>query len=412
MRRWVVAFSGGLDSSLLLELCSRLPLAQPLVAVHIHHQLQAAADAWPEHCRRHCEHLGVPFTVIPVVPASASEADARVARYAAFEAFLEPDDCLLLAQHADDQAETLLLRLLRGSGVRGLAAMPERRPLGCAQLLRPLLQQSRVRLETVAAELGLKPVADPTNAHDHYDRNWLRLHVLPQLKRHWPALLHRCCDTIELMRDADELLRERAEEDLRACRLSPFILDLTRLQQLSPARQRNLMHDWILSTTGLRLSRRRLLSVLQTMLSAQASSDPVERLQTKQLRRYRNRLYLLPDPLPLAEKTEGVVVCVGQSLNLPHGRLSWKSVARGLPPGVELTLYFRRGGERLRPLGRSGSVTLKQLLQESGVPPWLRPLQPLLKQNERIAALPGLCLCEDGLVENGFMPQWDAFGLS
>ncbi|PSL11957.1 tRNA(Ile)-lysidine synthase [Marinobacterium halophilum] len=411
VRRWVIALSGGLDSSVLLELCSRLPLAQPRVAVHINHQLQSAADAWPLHCQRHCERLAVPLTVIPVQPASASEASARAARYAAFADFLQPGDCLLLAQHADDQAETLLLRLLRGAGVTGLAGMPVARPLGQAQLLRPLLEQPRALLEAVATELGLQPVIDPTNAQDHYDRNWLRLHILPRLQQHWPGLLNRCGDTVELMRDADALLRERAEEDLQACGVATAVLDLNRLQQLSPERQRNLMHHWISAATGVRLSRRRLIGLMHAMVSAGAGADPVERLQSMQLRRYRHELYLLPDPLP-APLSMAVPVRVGQVQELPHGRLSWQRAAQGLADGHALTLDYRRGGERLRPLGRGGSVALKQVLQESGMPPWLRSLQPLLKDGERIVALPGLCLCADAVVENGFVPQWDAFGLS
>ncbi len=412
VRRWVLALSGGLDSSLLLELCARLQLPQPLVAVHVDHQLQAVSTDWTEHCRRHCQRLGVPLTCLKVAPESASEASARTARYAAFTDVLEPGDCLLLAQHADDQAETLLLRLLRGAGVAGLAGMPERRPLGRARLLRPLLAQSRASLERVAAELRLSPVEDPTNAQDHYDRNWLRLHILPRLKRHWPSLLQRCQDTVALMGDADELLRERAEEDLLRCRLEVGGLSIIAFQRLTPARQRNLMHHWIARQTGQRLSRQRLQNLLITMLSERADAEPVERFRSRQLRRYRDGLYLLPDPLPVPSAVDHLRLTVGQSRSLPLGELNWRRAARGLPEGMGLTLGYRQGGERLRPLGRGGSVSLKQLLQEAGVPPWLRPLQPILWSGESVAAVPGICLCEACWVENGWLPEWDALGLS
>ncbi len=412
VRRWVLAFSGGLDSSLLLELCARLNLPQPLVAVHVDHQLQAVSTDWTEHCRRHCQRLGVPLTCLKVAPESSSEASARTARYAAFTDVLEPGDCLLLAQHADDQAETLLLRLLRGAGVAGLAGMPERRPLGRARLLRPLLAQSRASLERVAAELRLSPVEDPTNAQDRYDRNWLRLHILPRLKRHWPALLQRCRDTAALMTDADELLQERAEDDLAGCRLEAGGLSVSAVRQLTPARQRNLMHHWIGRHTGQRLSRQRLQNLLHCMLVEREDAEPVEQLRGLQLRRYRDGLYLLPEPLPCAPAVEPIELRVGQPLSLPLGELSWQRADKGLPEGLVLTLGYRQGGERLRPLGRGGSVSLKQRLQEAGRPPWLRPLQPILWSGNTVLAVPGVCLCEGPWVENGWMPQWSGFGLS
>lgn len=413
VRRWVIAYSGGLDSSLLLELCSRLSLTQPLAAVHIDHQLQAVSSTWAEHCQRQCERLAIPLTVLRVVPDSASEAGARDARYAAFERFLQPGDCLLLAQHADDQAETLLLRLLRGAGVAGLAGMPVSRKLGQAKLLRPLLEEPRSRLEQVAAALKLSPVEDPTNAQDHYERNWLRLNILPLLKQRWPALLRRCRDTAALMADADALLRERATDDLAASRLGAGGVSIVAMRALSPARQRNLMHHWLEQQTGQRLSRSRLNALLHSMLSPRADAEPIEQLQGQQLRRYRDGLYLLPNALPeVAGSGEPLRLQVGQSHVLPHGKLTWYQADRGLPGGLILSLAYRHGGERLRPLGRGGSVSLKQLLQEAGVPPWLRPLQPILWSGDSIVAVPGICLCEGQAVENGWLPHWSGFGLS
>lgn len=411
VRRWWVAFSGGVDSSLLLELCRRLPLAQPLLAVHIDHQLQPDSAAWAEHCRRQCARLGVPLTLCRVAPASASEASARDARYRAFEQLLQPGDCLLLAQHADDQAETLLLRLLRGSGVAGMAGMPRCRPLGQGRLLRPLLAQPRARLEAVAAALGLNPIEDPSNARDDYARNWLRRHILPPLKQRWPALLARCRDTAAVMRDAAQLLEERAAEDLQQCQRADGSLDLLQWQQLSAPRQRNLLHHWIAAACGQRLSRQRLLQLQQTLLDARTDAQPRERLRGWQLRRHRQQLHLLPDPLP-QPVTAPLPLQVGTGCRLAQGWLDWQPAAQGLPPGLALTLRYRQGGERLRPQGRGGSVSLKQLLQEAGLPPWLRPLQPLLYCADEIVAVPGICLCEGYGVEQGLLPQWHAFGLS
>ncbi|QSR36441.1 tRNA lysidine(34) synthetase TilS [Marinobacterium iners] len=410
VRRWVVALSGGLDSSLLLFLLQRLAPSQSVIALHIDHQLQAGSALWAEHCREQCGRLNIPFNLIRVTPDSDSEASARAARYHAFESFLQPGDCLLLAQHADDQAETLLLRLLRGSGVMGLAAMPRSRPLGQGMLLRPLLQQSRECLERAAFELGLEPVEDPSNANPRYDRNLLRLNVLPVLKQRWPGFLSRCSETAAVMREASELLTERAQEDISRC-AERGGLSLARLNLLSQARQRNLLHVWVSEQSGHRLGRAQLLQLEKDLLHARADAQPVFRLPDHQLRRHQGVLYLLPDPLPLVEEGERNLV-VGESIQLPLGCLQWQPARRGLPVGQRLTLQLRRGGERLRPLGRGGSVSLKQLLQEAGLPPWLRACQPLLLKDGEIVAVPGITLCEAAGSEEGLLPIWSGFGLS
>ncbi|MET4001184.1 tRNA lysidine(34) synthetase TilS [Marinobacterium sp. MBR-109] len=409
-RRWVVALSGGLDSSLLLFLLQRLAPSQPVVALHIDHQLQADSVLWAEHCRQQCERLSIPFNLMRVSPGSASEASARKARYSAFVSFLQRGDCLLLAQHGDDQAETLLLRLLRGSGVAGLAAMPLSRPLGQGMLLRPLLQQPRDRLERAALEAGLEPVEDPSNASPRYDRNFLRLTVLPALKQRWPGLLSRWSETAALMSEASELLTERAQEDMTQCEKRGGI-SLAHLKVLSLARQRNLLHVWVSEQSGHRLGRAQLLQLEKDLLHARSDAQPVFRLPDHQLRRHQGVLYLLPDPLPLIEEGERNLV-VGESIQLPLGCLQWQPARRGLQVGQPLTLQFRQGGERLRPAGRGGSVSLKQLLQEAGLPPWLRSCQPLLVSEGEIIAVPGITLCEAASSEGGLLPIWSGFGLS
>ncbi|ERI53187.1 hypothetical protein N878_16440, partial [Pseudomonas sp. EGD-AK9] len=166
---WRIAFSGGLDSSVLLHLLAGLVRREalpPLAAIHVHHGLQPAAEAWPEHCARSCAQLDIPLEIVAVqvAPGASLEQAARQARYAAFAARLGEGEVLLGAQHRDDQAETLLFRLLRGAGVRGLAAMPVARPLGRGTLVRPLLDVPRTELLAYAEAHGLSWVEDPSNA--------------------------------------------------------------------------------------------------------------------------------------------------------------------------------------------------------------------------------------------------------
>jgi tRNA(Ile)-lysidine synthase len=188
---WHIAFSGGLDSTVLLHLLAtraKIDKLPPLSAIHVHHGLQAAADAWPAHCQFVCDALGVPLRVIRVqVQQGASlERAARDARYQAFAEVTGAGELLVTGQHRDDQAETLLFRLLRGAGVRGLAAMPAQRPLADGYLVRPLLDVSRAELEAYAREHQLTWIEDPSNADPRFSRNYLRHHVFPRLTERWP----------------------------------------------------------------------------------------------------------------------------------------------------------------------------------------------------------------------------------
>ena len=179
---WRVAFSGGLDSTVLLHLLAHLAKTQSLPAlsaIYVHHGLQAAADAWPQHCQSVCDALGVPLQVVhvQVQPGASLERAARDARYGAFVEATQTNEVLLTAQHRDDQAETLLFRLMRGAGVRGLAGMPRERALGRGHLLRPLLDVSRAELEAYAAEQQLHWIEDPSNQDCQFSRNYLRHQV-------------------------------------------------------------------------------------------------------------------------------------------------------------------------------------------------------------------------------------------
>lgn len=419
IRRWVIAFSGGVDSRVLLELCADLLPKERLLALHIDHRLNPNSGQWADRCRTLCAGLGVSLQVIAVDPRSASEADLRDARYRAFLSVLQEGDCLLLAQHADDQAETLLLRLMRGAGVRGLAAMPEQRPLGPATLLRPLLDQPRAALEQWARDRGLVWIEDPSNEDRRYDRNWVRHNLLPPLHRHWPQLYRRVSATTRQLAEAGELLDEIAADDLAACRRLPEQLSIDRLREFSKPRQRNLLRFWIHQISGHWLSGEEQSHLERQVIEAGDDRTPALRIGRYWMRRYRDRLYLMPQQ-PEPEPPFGLVVQTGL-WNLAQGELSFeRRGGPGLAEGVSLQLGYRRGGERLRPLGRGGSVALKQLLQEAGVPPWLRAVWPLLRQGDELVAVPGICICEGvetGVVtgveiKDGLTPVWRPFGLS
>ena len=397
---WRVAFSGGLDSTVLLHLLARLSRQHALPAlsaIHVHHGLQAVADAWPEHCRQVCAQLGVPLQVlrVTVAPGASVEQAARQARYAAFATVLGQGEALLTAQHRDDQAETLLFRLLRGAGVRGLAAMPVHRPLGAGTLLRPLLDVSRAELQAYAGRHGVRWVEDPSNRDTGYARNYLRQSVWPVLIRQWPQASLTLARSAAHMAEAQQLLDELAAEDLAlAATPAPFpwlpipSLDLAPLLALSEARQRNALRHWLAPLT--RLPDSEHWAGWRCLRDAGVDAAPVWRLAQGELRRAEGRLWWLAGPW-LREPSRPVGFFAAGETQLPdNGRVCWTGT---LPAGA-LHLAYRGGGERLDLPGR-GRRDLKRLLNESGLPAFVRARVPLLMRGEELLAV-------------GNLPQWRA----
>ncbi|TDJ77658.1 tRNA lysidine(34) synthetase TilS [Pseudomonas putida] len=396
---WYIAFSGGLDSTVLLHLLAdhaRNQATPALRALHIHHGLQPAADAWPAHCQSVCDALGIPLQVIHVRVASAAslEQAAREARYAAFEQVMKPGDVVFTAQHRDDQAETLLFRLLRGAGLRGLAGMPLQRPLGQGSLVRPLLSMSREQLQDHAQARGLNWIDDPSNSDTRFARNYLRGEVLPVMRQRWPQAAQSMARTAEHLDEALGLLDELAEGDLAVAKVGASTLwlgldslDLAALAELSPARQRNALQYWLRRRT--RLPDARHWAGWGDLRDAAADACPVWCLADGQLMRSHGRIWWLS----------------GDWLRPVEGRHGWSdpSIALSLPgngsvrlhaaqPVADLYIAYRQGGEVLDLPGR-GRRDLKRLLNELQVPHFLRPRLPLLYQGGRLLAvanLPGL----------------------
>ncbi len=393
-----VALSGGLDSSVLLHALVSLSRTQPLPpirAIHIHHGLQPAADAWAEHCRQLCVRLDVPLQVVrvQVAPGASLERAAREARYAAFAERLGPGELLLSAQHRDDQAETLLFRLLRGSGLRGLGGMPQVRVLGAGVLLRPLLQHSRAELQAYAEAQQLGWVEDPSNQDLRFARNYLRQRVMPLLWQRWPqgsAVLARAAQHLS---EAQQLLDERARDDL-ATAGSPGdfawlpcpSLALAPLVALSGVRQRNALRYW-LAGLGESMPDSAHWSGWEALRDAGVDAAPVWQLAQGRLQRAGGRIYWLTGDWCEMPPAPPRWPLPGDSLALPgNGSLRLEG-AGAVPPGLQVR--YRRGGEQLVVAGR-GRRDLKRLLNESGLPPFVRARLPLLYAGEQLLAVANL----------------------
>lgn len=389
---WCVAFSGGLDSTVLLHMLAGFVArygGPPLRALHVHHGLQQVADAWPEHCRYVCEHLGLPLQVVPVHVAeqASTEQAARDARYAAFEQSLKPGELLMLGQHQDDQAETLLLRLLRGAGVAGLRAMPAVRELGQGRLLRPLLTTGRLQLEAYAERQGLCWIEDPSNQSDDYDRNFLRNRVMPLLQQRWPGGARVLQRTAQHMSEAQQLLNELAQQDLQGAHVLPGVnglplpsLDLEVVREWSFSRQKNVLRYW-LESKGRAVDAAHWAG-WHSLLQAGPDAQPCWQLDQGALLRHRQRVYWVPNAW-LQQKPVGCME-IRQPGNYELAGNGWLVVAGHF--AAPLQVRYRQGGETMQLAGR-GRRDLKRLLQEQDVPAFVRQRLPLLFYGEQLVAV-------------------------
>lgn len=390
---WRIAFSGGLDSTVLLHLLAHLAKNQSLPAlsaIHVHHGLQAAADAWPAHCQAVCDALGVPLQVVhvQVQPGASLERAARDARYGAFVEATQANELLLTAQHRDDQAETLLFRLLRGAGVRGLSGMPSQRPLGRGHLMRPLLDVSRAELEAYATAHQLSWIEDPSNQDRQFSRNYLRHQVFPVLTERWPQAVATMARSAAHLSEAQALLDELAQIDLaEATTVSDFdwlgvpSLALASVAKLSAARQRNALSHWLTSLT--RLPDSDHWSGWDNLRDATGDARPVWRLADGELHRSAGRIWWLSGcwlckPPPTVQWADP-----SKSLALPENGVL---TLTGQIPGGQLQIRYREGGEVMY-LPERGHRDLKRLLNEFGVPAFARGRLPLVYRDGQLLAV-------------------------
>lgn len=370
-----------------------------LLAVHVDHGIHPASSQWADWCSRRCQRLGVAFCGLEArvapAPGDSLEAAARHARYALLAEAMGPGDVLLTAHHRDDQAETLLLHLLRGSGVAGLAAMPACRPFGPGWLARPLLGLDRRTLRAYLEERGLDWLDDPGNADLGFDRNFLRHQVIPLLQQRWPGAVACLTRSARHCAEAEQLLQGQVAALLPALRPAPDQLALPGLAAQPLALRHQILRVWLKEQGCALPNSRQLQRLCVELVEAARDRNPVVAWAGHEVRRYRERLYLLRRPLPALEAEALYRWPETADLSLPgNGRLCLEpggvDAAAWAAYGIEVR--YRTGGERCRP-GRNGlERPLKQLLQEAEIPPWLRPRVPLLFLDGELALAPGVCV--------------------
>jgi tRNA(Ile)-lysidine synthase len=409
-----VALSGGLDSVVLLHAMSSLAAGRAfkLRALHVDHGLHRASGDWAESCRRTCLELSVPLTELRLrlVPqrGDSVEAAAREARYAALADSLARGERLLTAHHRDDQLETVLIQLLRGAGVAGLAAMPARAPCGGGWHLRPFLGTDRAQIQAYAEQHALSWQEDPMNTALRFDRAWLRARVLPAIRERWPAAATTVSRSASHLAEASRLLDAQAAADA-ADLIDDGRLSLSALEGLDGQRQANVLRWW-LRRSGLRAPpAARLAEALRMFRAARDDASPVLRWRDGELRRYRGRLYAMA---PIGDQRDEVQADVGRLLPLGPGLGQFGLLAGhggGLPADSRWTIRFRQGGESLRPHSGRPRKRLKDLCQEAGIVPWMRDRLPLVFGDGRLVAVGDLWLDADVALPDGvpsLLPCW------
>lgn len=395
----VVGLSGGVDSVVLLHLLRRqlrLP-ATRLSAIHVNHQLNPLAGRWAAFCRRYCRQLGVPLKVIKVevTRGNSTERSARDARYRALAE--THADVIALGHHLNDQAETVLLQLLRDGGPRGLAAMPVcRRSAGSGQSLwRPLLGCSRAEIEGYARRYRLEWVEDDSNENRRFRRNFIRHEVLPVLLREMPDTLERLASAAAKQQDTVALLDEIAQADLGG--VSAFPVETAGLTALPERRCRNALR-YLLGNSGVRVpAAKRLGELVRQLREAKGDAQMAVTMDDVTLRLFRGRLHVVDSRALNMVVDRHFVVHWGdwqvrRRLQLPNGLLVVrKGRGVGLSPAAVgtrgLTVRYRRGGEVMPERTGGPRRTLQSLLQALAVPPWERRGLPLLYAGETLIAI-------------------------
>lgn len=403
-RKVLVAFSGGLDSTVLLHQLAALRAQHclELRAVHIHHGISTFADEWAAHCQAICAQWSVPFQAVRVTlqnDGSGIEAQARSARYAAFAQLIQPQEALVTAQHLDDQCETVLLALKRGSGPAGLAAMPEALPFGENVLLRPLLTFSRASLEEYAHAHQLCWIDDDSNQDDRYDRNFLRLRVLPLLQARWPHFSRSAARSAALCGEQEALLDELLADELASLVTPQGSLTIAPLYEVSVIRRNALLRRWLTQLEAPPPSRAMLDRIWQEVALSREDAMPRLQIGAYDMRRYQGQLWWVKHQ-PAPDKQTVIWQPPYAPLKLPLElgilRLAQTGYAVRVPHQDEqVSVRFRAPGN-WQIVGRERSRSLKKLWQELSVPPWQRDTTPLLFYGEQLIAAPGIFITRQG----------------
>ncbi len=409
-----IAYSGGVDSHVLLHLIATAsPAIKNINVIHVDHQLQAQSQQWAEHCRAICQQLALPFHLVAVdveqIAQLGLEAAARQARYSAIKKQIPDDAILLTAQHQHDQAETLLLQLLRGSGPKGLSAMAKHGNSHGLEIVRPLLDCSQADIMNYAEHHQLSWIEDPSNHDSNLNRNYVRNQLWPIIESRWPSAAKTLSRSSRLSAEADALLTELAVHDLAAVATESSI-HIDRLLELSVARQRNCLRHYIEQHDLPLPSESVLQQIIDSVCSASEDATPRVTWQHCEAIRYQQSLYIQKLQSLLSYQQHYEVDGTQSVILNQQQQIDWSVSDTGIKqPLLEkgLTISFRQGGEVIQLAGKAHHQSLKKLMQQWHVPPWERGRIPLVFDGDELIAVVGYAISQQALPElnqQGFEP--------
>ncbi|MCU4519611.1 tRNA lysidine(34) synthetase TilS [Acinetobacter schindleri] len=377
--KFLIGCSGGVDSMLLLHLMFFL-CPEKIRAIYVDHQLQSGSAEWGRFVQHECQKLSIPCIVQPVIVAQGNlENQAREARYQAYLKHLQPNEILVLAHHQQDQAETLMLRLLSGAGVDGLSAMKRVDIREDLTIWRPLLDISREQICQWAADLNIQNIEDPSNQNNDYDRAWARQILWPLLSERFPKMQAALARTTDLMQDAQEILQDVLRQDTDVC-IQDNILDLSKFSELSLARQRQLLSNWMKGGGQYRPTLDMVQRLQREVIHVRADAQAALHWQGFYYVRYQQLVYKLSKEIYLAGQQpfsgeQQMIFRLQDRIDLPSGQFQIRSAAIGLSLDLlnqHLKLTQRQGGEKIHLCGRVGSWPLKKAIQDAQIFPWMR----------------------------------------
>ena len=410
-RKILVGFSGGIDSTVLLHALYQIKISElpslEIRAIHIHHGLNIQADKWEAHCASLCQKWDIPFICRHVTVEGSNkgiEAAARAERYQAYREELLEDEIIVTAQHLDDQAETVMLALKRGSGPTGLSAMPEslafQATCGNTVLLRPLLTISRHALEHYRAEQQLPWVEDDSNQDDRYDRNFLRLHIMPRLSERWPHFANAVSRSASLCAEQEALLDELLQDSLDEIIDYRGGLYIDGLVHCSVAKRNALIRRWIGLHQLAMPPFNQLERIWQEVALARPDAEPICRLGEVEIRRYQGALWVVKRIHSVTGKQYYWDYPAAYSLPESLGTLvvmEEEGQIRSPQENEVVTIRFGLQGS-LSIVGRNHSRSSKKIWQELGVAPWMRERTPLIYYNDTLICAVGCFITPDGFV--------------
>ena len=418
-RKFLLAFSGGVDSVVLLDLLVNvLKESDALRIIHINHNLNEHSNDWAQFSSEVCEKYGLPLICASVEPkrhVKGLEADARKLRYQSFRDVIQDDEYLLTGHHQDDQMETLLYRIFRGTGIDGLRAIRREIKFGKGFLYRPMLNISREKIEEYAQLKNLKWIYDSSNDDSSYDRNFLRKDIIPSIKKRWPSVENKVSRLSVIAEQNQLLLNELAIEDVGQLKNYNH-LDIETLSEKSYPRIINIFRFMIKKNNMSVPSMRVLNEGIKTLMHSKSKS-PSMTWNDNTIRRYKHRLYFLNSalnsPNDLSNEMSWDIkktINLGKNLGSIQARfLNGEGISLNRCPS-NLAIKYRKGGEEIKPSGHKITKSLKNLFQENNVLPWVRDKIPLIYVDDELISVGDLWFNQDfkaSANEDGFLITWD-----